>query len=409
MKLPWNAPEKPEKPLKSGDANLHLAADTPAAGAKAPARQRLYVWAKSPEQRHLIEGLFSREHWILLPTSLQGPELIKLIRGNKPAGIIFHQGEGMQTVVESLQLLEAECVECPRLVVCAEGGQEAFRDWQGVPPVVLRESAQPAEIEEKLARAIALNQWLAQPAMRSVLPRLSSIPTLPAAHQRVVEALKDPNFSVDDVARLMAGDIALTTNLFKLVNSAAFGLSHPVNTVAEAITQIGVERVQTMVMSAWAFKFIDEETCAGFHPAREWEHAMTVAQAAQELAKELGQPPSVREAAFTAGVLHDLGKLLLAANAPEAYALILADAAESNRPLWQVEKEGLGFSHAEIGACMLGVWGTALPIVEAVAWHHQPSLASNQRLSPLTLVHLANCKARGLEPDALQSGMAHGI
>ena len=100
-----------------------------------------------------------------------------------------------------------------------------------------------------------------------------------------------------------------------------------------------------------------------------------------------------------------MGKLLLAANAPDAYSMILADARECDKPLWQVEKEDLGFSHAEIGACMLGIWGTALPIVEAVAWHHQPSLAANQQLSALTLVHLANCKARGIEPDPIQGAL----
>jgi putative nucleotidyltransferase with HDIG domain len=405
MKLPWKAPETP---AKAGDPKLHMATEPRAAGVNAPVRRRLYVRAETPEQRQQIEGMLSRERWAMLPTAQMGPELVKLVSGNKPAGVIFHYSEGMDAVLESLRLLETECPECPRLAVCEEKCQEAFRDWKGLPPTVLKEGATQEANEEKLARAIALHQWLTQPGIRAVLPRLQTIPTLPAAHQRVVEALQDPNYSADNVARLMSRDIALTTNLFKTVNSAAFGLGQPIQSVQDAVTYLGVQRLQALVLSAWAFKFIDEKTCPGFDPQKEWEHAMAVATGAQDLARELGVPAAMREAAFTAGILHDVGKLLLAANAPDAYKLILADAAGGDKPLWQVEKEDMGFSHAEIGGCMLGIWGMPLPVLEAVAWHHQPSLAAEKQLSALTLVHLANCKVRGIEPDPAQSALAKG-
>jgi HD-like signal output (HDOD) protein len=112
------------------------------------------------------------------------------------------------------------------------------------------------------------------------------------------------------------------------------------------------------------------------------------------------------ETAFTAGMLHDLGKLLLAANAPDAYRLILAEAAESHQPIWQVEQEDLGFTHAELGACMLGIWGIALPVVDAVAWHHRPGGSANSQASPVMLVHLADCKVRNLPPDPAHARLA---
>lgn len=373
---------------------------------KAPVRKRLYVWAESPEQRRRIESSLSQDQWLTLPTAQTGQPLVNLVRAGKTKGIIFQYREETPAVMESLRLLEAECPDCPRLVLCADEAKDVFRTWQGVPPTVLRESSPPAENEERVARAVTLNQWLTQPAIRPVLPRLRSIPTLPAAHQRVVEALRNPHFSSEEVARLLANDPALTTNLFKTVNSAAFGLGRPVEVISDAITMLGVERLQALVMSAWAFHFIDDRTCAGFSPQAEWEHAMAVAAGAQKLGRKLGLPSAVVEAGFTAGMLHDVGKLLLAGNIPKAYSLTLADAKESGRELWQAEREDMGFSHAEIGACMLGIWGTALPIVEAVAWHHQPSAGPQPQLSPLTLVHLANCEVRGLTPDPAQVKLA---
>ena len=386
--------------------SLRMAPDAPAGAGKASSRRKVYVWAEKPEQRKLIEGMLSPANWMMLPMAQTGPALVGFVQNGRPAAVIFHYGEGKEPVLESLRALEEGCPDIPRVVVCGQAWERIFREWRGVPPTLLPEGAAHEVAEEKLARAITLNQWLMQPAIRAVLPRLDTIPTLPASHQRVVEALQDPNHSGEKVAELMSQDLALTTNLFKSVNSAAFGLGQPVHSVQDAITYLGAQRLQALVVSAWAFKFIDEKTCRGFDPQQEWEHALAVASAAQELARSLNVPAGMREAAFTAGMLHDVGKLLLAANAPDGYGLILEEARESGRPLWQMEKEDMGFSHAEIGACMLGIWGTGLPIVEAVAWHHEPALAPEGKLSALTLVHLADCKVRGVEPDAAQSALA---
>jgi putative nucleotidyltransferase with HDIG domain len=385
---------------------LNMAPDASAGAAKPPGRRKVYVWAEKPEQRKLIEGMLSPANWMILPTAQTGPSLVSFVQSGKPAAVIFHYGDGREPVLESLRALEAECPDIPRVVVCGQAWERVFREWKGVPPTLLPEGAGQQAAEEKLARAITLNQWLMQPAVRAVLPRLDTIPTLPASHQRVVEALQDPNHSGESVAELMSQDIALTTNLFKSVNSAAFGLGQPVHSVQDAITYLGVQRLQALVVSAWAFRFIDDKMCRGFDPQKEWEHALAVAAGAQELARELWTPAGLREAAFTAGMLHDVGKLLLAANAPDGYGLILEEARDSGRPLWQVEKEDMGFSHAEIGGCMLGIWGTGMPIVEAVAWHHEPALAPERKLSALTLVHVADCKVRGVEPDAAQSALA---
>jgi putative nucleotidyltransferase with HDIG domain len=394
-----------EREFEKMNLSLHMASDDATGAAKSPARRKVYVWAERAEQRRLIDSMLSPANWMMLPTAQTGPELVSFVQGGKPAAVIFHYGEGREPVLESLRALETDCPDIPRVVVCGPAWERVFREWKGVPPTLLPEGSSHEVAEEKLARAITLNQWLMQPAIGAVLPRLESIPTLPASHQRVVEALQDPNYSGDTVAQLMAQDIALTTNLFKSVNSAAFGLGRPIHSVQDAITYLGVQRLQALVVSAWAFRFIDDKMCRGFDPQKEWEHAMTVAAGAQELARELGAPAGLRESAFTAGLLHDVGKLLLAANAPDGYAIILEDAREHGRPLWQVEKEDMGFSHAEIGACMLGIWGTGLPIVEAVAWHHEPALAGGGKLSALTLVHVADCRARGIEPDAAQSAL----
>jgi putative nucleotidyltransferase with HDIG domain len=206
----------------------------------------------------------------------------------------------------------------------------------------------------------------------------------------VVEVLQNPQFDLEQVARLVAQDVGLTAKLLKLVNSAALGLAQPIHSIPDAIALVGAARLQSLVMSAWAFSFADEKMCRGFSPAAEWHHALAVAQAAENLAKERRAKPSLVEFAFVAGILHDVGKVMLAANSPEAYADILALARKQSQPLWQTETQVLGYSHAEVGGCLLGLWGLDLVIVEAVSRHHQPDVALLEELSLATLVFNAN-------------------
>ena len=103
------------------------------------------------------------------------------------------------------------------------------------------------------------------------------------------------------------------------------------------------------------------------------------------------------EEAFIIGLLHDVGKVLLAADSPEIYADILAMAKKQNKPLWEAEKEVLGYTHAELGACMLGLWGLDLSVVEAIANHHDPELAESEENTASKLVYDANVTARERE------------
>jgi HD-like signal output (HDOD) protein len=106
----------------------------------------------------------------------------------------------------------------------------------------------------------------------------------------------------------------------------------------------------------------------------------------------------VAEQAFAAGLLHDLGKLLLAANLPEAFRQAIALAREQGRPVWEAESQVLGVCHAELGACLLGIWGLPAPIVEAVALHHFPLRCPKRVFSPLTAVHASDFITRQSEP-----------
>ena len=314
-------------------------------------------------------------------------------------GIIFYS-DNVSLVKLTLHLLENQCPACCRFVVCTRRNDGPYRALDGFPPTILQEEESPETWADRIERAVLVNQWLMKPEFRMLLPRLRTIPSLPESHRRVVEALQDPQFELDNVARIVAQDVGLTAQLLKVVNSAALGLAHPIHSIPDAIALVGAIRLQSLVMSAWAFSFADEKMCPGFSPAAEWQHALAVAQAAEQLARERRAKPAIIESAFVAGILHDVGKLMLAANSPEAYADILGLARKQPKPLWQTENEVLGYSHAEVGGCLLGLWGLDLTIVDAVSRHHQSDLAFSEEVSPAKLVFDANLQVHAGQTTA---------
>jgi len=360
------------------------------------AQKRLCIWAETPEQRHHLETRLPNYRRALMPLYYQGQELAEVIQAGHLDGIIL-QSKNVSLVKITLHLLENQCPYCTRFVVCSRKDEGFYRGLDGLPPTLLSEDEAPEMWTDRIERAILVNQWLTRPEFRTLLPRLRTIPSLPESHRRIVEALRDPQFELGKVAAIIAQDVGLTAQLLKVVNSAALGLAHPIHSIPDAIALVGVSRLQSLVMSAWAFSLADEKMCHGFSPNAQWHHALAVAQAGEKLARERKAKSEVVEFAFIGGLLHDVGKVMLAANSPEAYAGILTLAERKKQPLWQTEIEVLGYSHAEVGGCLLGLWGLDLPIVEAVSRHHQPELIDNDELSPSKLVFEANLMVRAAE------------
>jgi putative nucleotidyltransferase with HDIG domain len=363
--------------------------------------KRLCVWAETPKQSHYVETRLPEYRRSLMPVYFQGQELVNVLRANHIDGIVFYS-EDVPLVKFTLNLLENQCPSCTRFVVCAQRDDGPYRSLEGFPPTILHEEESPATWAGRIERATLVNRWLIRPEFRMLLPRLHSIPSLPESHRRVVEVLQDPQFDLEQVARIVSQDVGLTAKLLKLVNSAALGLAQPIHSIPDAVALVGAARLQSLVMSAWAFSFADEKMCRGFSPAAEWNHALAVAQAAENLAREQRADPTLMESAFVAGILHDVGKVMLAANSPDAYAGILALARKQSQPLWRTETQVLGYSHAEVGGCLLGLWGLDLVIVEAVSRHHQPESAFLEELSLDKLVFDANRQASAGETTSSQ-------
>jgi HD-like signal output (HDOD) protein len=219
---------------------------------------------------------------------------------------------------------------------------------------------------------------------------MQTLPSLPTLYLELLEAVQDPRGTLERVGDIMSRDIGMTAKMLQLVNSAFFGLRRHVSSPAEAVKLLGLDTIKALVLSLQIFSRFDQKREGAFSLDALWQHSLATSTCAKRIAQEEHQDRHVADHAFMAGLLHDVGTLVLVANLPELYSAALVQAHEQGITVWEAERALLGTTHAEVGAYLLGLWGLPDPIVEALAFHHCPSACPDQRFSPLTAVHIAN-------------------
>jgi putative nucleotidyltransferase with HDIG domain len=182
----------------------------------------------------------------------------------------------------------------------------------------------------------------------------------------------------------------MVAKILQLVNSAFFGMYSRITTPEQAIMVLGLRTIHSLVLTTGVFSQFNRGSATIFKVDAIVQHSLQTAIMAKEIAMFEGCSPMVVDGAFTSGLLHDIGKLVLAANLPERYEPAWAESQSSHIPLWQAERNVFGVCHAEIGAYLMTLWGLPDAIVEAIAFHHYPSRCPNQQFGPVAAVHIAN-------------------
>ena len=236
---------------------------------------------------------------------------------------------------------------------------------------------------------------------------IRTFPTIPSLYLEVINALKDPNASTDKIGAIISKDMAMTTKLVQVINSSYFGLPRTITDPTEAVGILGFETVKSLIMTVKLLSQHDKVKPVYFSIDNIWKHSTNVAHTAKALARLETGDAQTRGHAYTAGLMHDMGKVILAANFDEQYHKAHVVARKEQRPLWEVEKDILGASHGEIGAYLLGLWGMSAEVVKVAAMHHYPLRAGDTEFTALTAVHVAN--ALEYEGDANLDGMSVAV
>ncbi len=277
-----------------------------------------------------------------------------------------------------------------RSVRCNIWDRATFARWNRPGVIPMSMDGDATALAAHLKRAARLHGWMLDPAIGKLLPLLRKLPAMPRLHLEATRELQSANGSLDVVARSIAQDPVMAAKILQVVNSAYFSPVEEVTDTAQAVMFLGADRTRALILLAGIFSQFDRVRCPGFCPDKILTHSLQVATFASQLAATETKDEGVAETAFTAGLLHDIGKLMLAGNEPELYASIRQHRIREQVSQRDAELALLGTTHAELGACLLGTWGLPLAILEAIAWHHQPDRSDYTGFTAITAVHAAN-------------------
>ena len=308
--------------------------------------------------------------------------------------------------VELLQEVMNRYPQTARVVLSGQADQELIMRSVGTTHQYLSKPCRAEVLKEILRRISNVGASLQNGPLKDLVSRMDRLPSRPALYEKMVKKLEAPESSMEDIRDLVAQDIGMTAKILMLVNSAFFGLGKELTDAREAAAYLGVHTIKTLVLCIHAFSQFEKSQLGRFSMEALWKHSLAVAATAQRLAEleEAGQ--RVREEAFVAGMLHDAGRMVLAANFPVAYNQILTGAEAGEEGVAARETRAFGAHHAEVGGCLFGLWGLPAPVVEAIAFHHSPSRAATKAFGCLTAVHVAEAwaspdKTQGLDPAYL--------
>ncbi len=230
------------------------------------------------------------------------------------------------------------------------------------------------------------------PTLAEVIADFNHLPPLPRVAMELMNCLRNDNASPEKVLTLLAQDQVLSAKTLRIANSSFYGLNHAVSNIHDAVTVLGLRTLNTLVTTIAIMSMFQKQHTAledaDYDQRAFWLHSVGTAFCARALAQALHVNP---ETAYSAGLLHDIGHVVLATRFPASFAQIIAQRNQRDCTLLEAEHTVLGFDHGQIGAALAQRWSLAPPIVEAITWHHAPE--EQTALSYASIIHLADIMA----------------
>lgn len=292
-------------------------------------------------------------------------------------------------VMDGSQLLAQVRERFPSVVrLCLSGtvDDDAFLAAVPVTHQFLNKPCNPETLRDVVERACALRAMLQNEAARVLVGKVNQLPATPQTFEALANAIARPNAHTADITQIVSKDTALCVKVLQIVNSAFFRRTGPISSIQAAVTFVGMEMVKSLALSACVFNALDASEAASklLHDLQ----ARSIRKA--HFARTLLSEGRESDEAFTAGLLLDIGQAVLALASPDAFGRMVEEARVSRRPWHELEPKYFQVAHPEVGAYLLGLWGLPLDLIEAVAYHHNPSVVQHSGTRVLAAVHVAD-------------------
>ncbi len=277
-----------------------------------------------------------------------------------------------------------------RIVFSAGNDRELLLKSLAVAHQLVAKPCKLDALKSQLVNSLALRTILTNEKLHARIAAITRLPVLPNIYTQLVEEMQSETASIQKIAGLIRQDVATTAKVLQMINSAFFGLPTRVENPLQAVNLLGLDTIKSLVLTAGVFSQFRDPEIPGLSLDAIYEHSLAVGAGARNFANAFGLTRKHAEDALTAGMLHDIGKLILMANFQEELREIVRLMHAEKLTIFAAESRVLGVTHCEVGAHLLSLWGLSDQILEAVALHDSPNEAACPATNILAAVHLAN-------------------
>ncbi len=300
---------------------------------------------------------------------------------------------------ELLQTVRKRWPTVIRVMLTGQPDKDLYCEVMTISHYFLWKPAKFEDLKMLLGGVRNLDVYFHDKQLLDLLGGVTSLPSLPPLFNRLVELVESPEPNISIIAAVINEDISMAAQILKLVNSAYFNFSRRIETIQEAVAFLGHNILRQIVLAQHLFGQCTDQERTTFKLDELWRHSLCTATFAKTITENGNEGVTVSNNAYLAGLLHEIGKLILIRYRPGLYVEILQEVLQNGRSQVDVESERLGTTHAIIGGYLTSLWGLPHTITEAVTLHHQDLLSLQPeifKMSPvLEAVWHANRISRG--------------
>ncbi len=278
--------------------------------------------------------------------------------------------------IELLTLVMQRHPNTTRIMMSGQSSRDQTLRLVGTAHQYISKPCNLDDLECAIDQALDQREILTNESLKKLVSQMQSLPSIPSLYLELVEELQKDDPALDKMSEIISRDLGMCSKMLQLVNSAFFGLPRKIANTEEAVGYLGVDTVKALVLYLHIFSLYERVKINNFSFDRLWSHSWTVGVAARKMAHHEGLSRETTDNVFIAGLLHDVGKLVLVTGVPTSCQIAIDKSENEHLLMHEAEKTVL--------------WGLPQEIIDAVGGHHNPGAGDAEGITPATLIHVAN-------------------
>ena len=345
------------------------------------------------DEVNIIQGLKRmlrsiREDWNF-HFALSGTEALQILAQNSINVIVSDMRMPEMNGAELLAIVKDKYPSTIRIILSGQSNEALSMEVTRTAHRFISKPAEPEILKQTILQSYNLHQSLNNENLRKVINGINRLPSLPKTYLEIEKELSKENFSLQKITEIISNDMIMSAKILQIVNSAFFGLPQKISNIGQAVNIIGANTIKSLIIYVQVFKKFEENKLVENLLVSIWAHSLSVANSSKRIITKFGNNPKAKDDAYMAGLLHDIGKIVILSES--SYRNSIYNLMENEQLTFnEAEVKILGTNHAEVGGYLLRLWGLSELITESVLYHHNSEKIDCQNVDIITAVYLAN-------------------